>query len=114
MNLHLVYREKCEGGKTGGGSSRLKRKAGSAHSHTQTQMVKMKSSKLHGLLGWVVKEKMRGSTGESKFMARYKTTKPSEGRGEGGEGAGEWPSWVVRSGLVRAGIRGGGHRQCNV
>lgn len=40
-NLHLVCRGTCEGGRMGGGSSCLKHKAGSAHSHTQTQMVKI-------------------------------------------------------------------------
>lgn len=79
-NLHLVCRGKCEGGKTGGVSSCLKHKAGSGHSHTQTQMVKINTSKLHGRLGWVVKGKTRGSIRGSKFMATYKTIKPSKGR----------------------------------
>lgn len=104
-NLHLVYRGKPEGGRTGGGSSCLKHKAGSAHSHTQTQMVKINTSKLQGRLGWVLKGERRESIGGSKFISRFKTAKPSERRRGDGEGTGEWPSWVVRFELARAGIQ---------
>lgn len=77
-------------------------------------MVKINTSKLQGRLGWVVMGQRRESIRGSKFISRFKTAKPSEGRRDDGEGTGEWPSWVVSSEPLRAGIREGGHRHSNV
>lgn len=79
-NLPLVHRGNCEGGGTGGGSSCLKHKAGSAHSHPQMQMVKINTSQLLGCLEWVAKGKGRESTGGSKFSARFRLEAPLKER----------------------------------
>lgn len=75
-NLPLVHRGNCEGG----GSSCLKHKAGSAHSHPQKQMVKINTSQLLGCLEWVAKGKGRESTGGSKFSARFRLEAPLKER----------------------------------
>lgn len=95
-SLHVIYRGNCGSGGTGGGSSCLKRKAASTHSHSQTQMVKINASKFHGCREWVVKGRRMESVRGSKFSAGFKTGKPSEGRKEDGEATGERPSWVDR------------------
>lgn len=74
-----TVREGGRGG-TGGGSSCLKHKAGSAHSHPQTQMVKINTSQLLGCLEWVAKGKGRESTGGSKFSARFRLEAPLKER----------------------------------